>query len=246
MDSGNTCEKCGTAIDTNQCPLCGKHLPCCEHAPRVQPTSIIEEGVALGPGVVVWDWCKVRRGAKLGAYCVVGDYVEIGPGVTIGAGTHIGAGAQLHSPARIGARVHILPRVFLSNDRYPDLCSDFVPQGVVIGDDAVVCEDVSIVGGVKVGAGAVLCMKALVVKDVPPGAIVRGEGTAAVVKGRRAEHWPGTAMQHWGPLQPGKHCRRCADAGLEQYDEWMAERQRAKNDGDNDACQEDQGAGSAR
>jgi hypothetical protein len=61
-----------------------------------------------------------------------------------------------------------------------------------------------------------------VTKDVAPGAIVRGDGTAATVAGQRACHWPGTALEHWGPLQPGKHCLRCDAFGAEQYDEWLA------------------------
>jgi len=223
MDPGNTCEKCGLAINLDQCPVCGQHRPCCGH---VGQFCIIEAGTSIGDGTRIWDWVKIRRGARIGRDCTIGDYVEIGPGVVIGAGTHIGAGAQIHAPAQIGQRVHILPRVFLSNDRYPDLCSEFVPQGVIIGDDAVICEDVSVVGGVHIGAGAVCCMKAIVTKDVAPGAIVRGEGTAAVVTGRRGMHWPGTALQHWGPLQEGKHCRRCDEHSIEQYDEWMAAQQR--------------------
>lgn len=196
-----------------------------------QPTSIIEEGAVIGGGTRVWDWCKVRVGAVIGRDCVIGDYVEIGPGVIIGDGTHVGAGAQIHAPARIGNNVHILPRVFVSNDKYPDLCSEFTPQAVIIGDDAVLCEDVSIVGGVHIGAGAVCCMKALVTKDIPPGAIVRGEGTAAVIKGRRAQHWPGTGVEHWGPLQEGKHCLRCEGFGVEQYETWFARAIRERMEG---------------
>lgn len=218
MDS-STCEQCGLAVDLNQCLVCGKHRPCCG---CIAPTAIIEDDVEIGEGSRVWHWALVRRGARIGRNCVIGSRAEIGPGVVIGDGSHIGADAQIHYPARIGQRVHILPNAFLSNDRYPDLCSEFRAQAVVVGDDAVICEGVSIVGGVTVGAGAVCCMKALVTKDVPPGAIVRGEGTAAVVKGQRAMHWPGTAVEHYGPLEPGKHCLRCDDVGAEQYEAWLA------------------------
>ncbi len=177
--------------------------------------SIIEEGAEVGEGTVIWHYTLIRAGAKVGANCVIGSRVEIGPGAKVGEGTHVGAGCQIHHPAKVGKRVFLAPNVFLSNDKYPAINKQFEPQGVTIEDDAIISAGALIVGGVTIGRGAFVTMGAVVTKDVGCGEMVRG--IPARVYARRQPHYPGTAVEHWGPLCPEDHCTTCDLHHLPQY-----------------------------
>jgi len=177
--------------------------------------TIIEDGAEIGEGTVIWHYALIRTGAVIGEGCVIGSRVEIGPGVRIGDGTHIGADTQVHHPAQIGTRCFISPQVFISNDKYPMIRDNFKPQGVVIGNDVIIGAKTAIVGGVQIGDGAFVAMGAVVTKDVAEGTMVKG--VPAREYGRRTICYPGTAIEHYGPLCPSDHCKRCDDFGAEQY-----------------------------
>ena len=53
----------------------------------------------------------------------------------------------------------------------------------------------------------IAAMGAVVIRDVPAGAVVAGN--PAVVKKMRAEHMEGTAFEHWGPVREGEPCPWC-------------------------------------
>lgn len=177
--------------------------------------SIVEPGAIIGEGTVIWHYALVRKGAVIGENCVISSRVEIGPDVHVGDGTHIGAAAQLHSPAQVGKRVFFGPQAFVSNDPFPTVGAPWTPAAVVIEDDAVICAKVGIKGGVTIHQGAVCGLGATVIRDVASGDIVYG--CPAVVKGRRHPHYPGTAIEHWGPLNPEVECHLCKSLGVEQY-----------------------------
>lgn len=181
---------------------------------KVAPTAIVEEGVALGAECVVWNWVHIRAGASLGIGVSVGGGAYIGPGVQVGAGTRIGGGAQLHDPARVGRDVFVGPLAFLSNDPTPLIGKTYTPLGVTIRDHAIIGAGAKILGGVEIGEGAVVAMGAVVIRDVPPGAIVCG--CPAVVKKQRAKHFAGTAVEHWAPLSEEDDCPFCRLHGLDR------------------------------
>jgi sugar O-acyltransferase (sialic acid O-acetyltransferase NeuD family) len=117
--------------------------------------------------------------AGLVAATVIHPAATIGSDVTIGAGTVICAGARVTTHIRLGRHVHLNPNVTVGHDT---TLGDFVsmnPASSVSGD-CVVEDDVLIgVGAVvlnqlTVGVGAVVGGSACVVRDVVPGAIVKG------------------------------------------------------------------------
>ncbi len=71
------------------------------HAPAIDPSAKVEEGVAVAPGAVIGP------DVQIGAGSVIGPSAVIGPGVTIGRRTMIGARVSIGF-ALIGDEVNIL------------------------------------------------------------------------------------------------------------------------------------------
>ena len=148
----------------------------------------------LGPGTIVSTGAIVFAGTRVGARVILGDQscvrerVEIGDDVVLGRGslvendTTIGALTKIQAMAYITAHstveenVFIAPCVVTTNDnfmgrterRHELIKGPTIRRGARVGGGAVLCPGVEIGEEAFVGAGAV------VVRDVPPRAVVVG------------------------------------------------------------------------
>jgi acetyltransferase-like isoleucine patch superfamily enzyme len=148
----------------------------------------------LGPGTVVSTGAIVFAGTRLGARVIVGDQacvrerVEIGDDVVVGRGsliendTSVGALTRIQADAYITAYstleedVFIAPRVITTNDNYMGrtekrlaaMKGPTVRRGARVGGGAILLPGVEVGEEAFVGAGAV------VIRDVPPRAVVVG------------------------------------------------------------------------
>ena len=149
----------------------------------VSPHAIVEAGAELGSGTRVWEFTKIRSGAKVGKNVTIGMGVYIGPGVIIGDNCKIQNGAQIFEPAVLGVGVFVGPGTILTNDRHPSAVnssgskkseSDWTKSSVVIEDYASVGAGVICVAPVLLGKGASVGAGAVVTKDVKAGELVLG------------------------------------------------------------------------
>jgi acetyltransferase-like isoleucine patch superfamily enzyme len=148
----------------------------------------------LGPGTIVSTGAVVFAGTRLGARVIVGDQAcvrercEVGDDVVIGRGslvendTTIGALTKIQAHAYVTAysvleeEVFVAPCVVTTNDnfmgrterRHELIKGPTIRRGARVGGGAVLCPGVEIGEEAFVGAGAV------VIRDVPPRAVVVG------------------------------------------------------------------------
>lgn len=150
---------------------------------RVHPTADLEADVQIGPATTVWHRAQIRRGAVLGAECIVGRDAFIDQGVRIGNRVKIQNGVLLYHGVTLEDGVFVGPGAILTNDRYPRAirpdgslarAEDWTVSPILIAHGASIGAGAVVVAGVTVGSFATVGAGAVVTRDVPPHALVVG------------------------------------------------------------------------
>ena len=118
---------------------------------RIEPGAIIREQVTIGETAVIMMGAILNIGAVVGPGTMIDMGAVLGGRATIGARCHVGAGAVLAGVIEPASATPVI-----------------VEDNVLIGANAVVIE------GVHIGEGAVVAAGAVVIEDVPAGAVVAG------------------------------------------------------------------------
>ena len=138
--------------------------------------AVVFAGTTLGRGVIVGDQACVRE------RCTIGDEVVVGRGslvendVTIGARTKIQANAYVTAYSVLEEDVFIAPGVTTTNDNYmgrterrhAERRGPTIRRGARVGGGAV------LLPGIEVGEEAFIGAGAVVLRDVPPRAVMVG------------------------------------------------------------------------
>jgi acetyltransferase-like isoleucine patch superfamily enzyme len=142
----------------------------------VSTGAIVFAGTRIGARVIVGDQACVRERCDIGDDVVIGRGTLVENDTTIGTLTTIQAMAYITAYSTLEEQVFIAPCVQTSNDNFMGRTErrhelrkgPTIRRGARVGVGAVLCPGVEIGAEAFVGAGAV------VVKDVPPRAIVVG------------------------------------------------------------------------
>ncbi len=111
--------------------------------------------------------CEIKAGA------FVGPFVEIQSNVSIGERTRISSHSFVCSSVNIGDDCFIAHGVMFTNDLFTENRENWVERTTEVGDRVRIGSNATILP-VKIGDDAVIGAGAVVTKDVPAGATVKG------------------------------------------------------------------------
>jgi acetyltransferase-like isoleucine patch superfamily enzyme len=142
----------------------------------VSTGAVVFAGTRIGARVIVGDQACVRERVTLGDDVVVGRGSLVENDTTVGAMTKIQADAYITAYSTLEEHVFIAPCVVTTNDnfmgrterRHALIKGPTIRRGARVGGGAVLCPGIEVGEEAFVGAGAV------VIRDVPPHAVVVG------------------------------------------------------------------------
>ncbi len=156
---------------------------------QIAPDVVIEPHVVMGPGVRIAAGSVIHafshlEGANVGEGASIGPYARLRPGTTVGANAKVGNFVETKS-ADIGAGAKVSHLTYLGDAEIGErtnigagtiTCNydGYNKYRTVIGADAFVGSNSSLVAPVRIGDGAYVGSGSVVTADVPGGALALG------------------------------------------------------------------------
>lgn len=139
-------------------------------------TAIIDDGCRIGKGTKIWHFSHIMPDCEIGDNCNIGQNVVIAPGVILGKNVKVQNNVSIYTGVICEDDVFLGPSMVFTNilnprsavirrDKY---IKTVVKRGATIGANA------TIVCGITIGEFAFIGAGAVVVRDVPPYALVVG------------------------------------------------------------------------
>lgn len=150
----------------------------------IHPTALVEND-KIGANTRIWAYVHVMAGAQIGKNCNIGDHCFIETGAYVGDNTIIKNGSIIWEGVTLEGGVFVGPRVSFTNDLYPRSrnleearkryenkrnwrVSTLVKRGASIGAGTI------ILAGVTIGQYSIIGAGAVITKDVPAYALMKG------------------------------------------------------------------------
>ena len=143
----------------------------------VHESSYVDAGCHIGAGTKIWHFSHVQKGASIGSSCSLGQNVNVGNNVRIGNGVRIQNNVSVYEGVTIEDDVFCGPSMTFTNvsmprARFPTGSEAYgetlIRRGASIGANA------TIVCGHTLGKHSFIAAGAVVTKDVPDFAFMRG------------------------------------------------------------------------
>lgn len=145
---------------------------------KIDPLSDVRTFL-IGKDTVVWQYCVILEGAKIGDNCNICSHCFIESDVIIGDRVTIKNGVRIFNSIHIMDDVFIGPNVTFTNDVYPKSQRSKERKSrnylkTVVGKGASIGGGVTILPGINIGEGALIGAGAVVTKNVEAMSLVYG------------------------------------------------------------------------
>lgn len=142
----------------------------------IHPTAVIDQPASIGDGTRIWHFCHVMKHATIGRSCVLGQNVYVGSRAVLGDGCKVQNNVSLYDDVILEDDVFCGPSAVFTNvlnprafvERKADYRRTLVRRGASIGANA------TILCGVTLGEYCFVAAGAVVTRDVPAYALVKG------------------------------------------------------------------------
>lgn len=140
------------------------------------PSSVIDDGAAIGAGTQIWHFCHIMPGASVGTNCNIGQNVFIATGVELGNNVKVQNNVSLYTGVRCEDDVFLGPSCVFTNVINPrsHVVRKHEYRPTEVGKGATIGANATILCGITIGAYAFIGAGAVVTRDVPPYALFIG------------------------------------------------------------------------
>lgn len=176
----------------------------------VHPSAIVDSGAIIGAESKIWHFAHISSGAIIGAKCIFGQNTFVADGVTVGSNVKVQNNVAIYTGTIIEDDVFLGPSCVLTNVTNPrsQINRQSLYEKTVIRRGATLGANSTIICGVTLGRYCFIAAGAVVTRDVPDYALIRG------VPGRQA----GWMSRHGHPIVPDKMGRmQCPESGYGYY-----------------------------
>lgn len=171
-------------------------------------TAVIDDGCEIGEGTKIWHFSHIMPNCKIGEKCSFGQNVVVSPEVILGNNVKVQNNVSIYTGVICEDDVFLGPSMVFTNVINPrsavirrdEYKTTLVKKGASIGANA------TIVCGITIGEYAFIGAGAVVIKDVPPYAMM--VGNPSTQKGWMSEH--GIKL-----LFDAKGLATCTESGLQ-------------------------------
>ncbi len=174
----------------------------------IHPTAIIDPGAHIGEGTSVWHFSHIYAGAMIGRNCSFGQNTMVADGVEIGNNVKVQNNVAIYTGTIIEDDVFLGPSCVLTNVSNPraQVNRRGLYEKTLIRRGATIGANATIVCGITLGRYCFIAAGAVVTKDVPDYAFIRG------VPGRQV----GWMSRHGHPLRSAdvEGILTCPESGL--------------------------------
>jgi len=148
----------------------------------VHESAYVDDGARVGKGTKVWHFSHVQSGAELGEGCSLGQNVNIANDVVIGNNVKIQNNVSVYKGTVVEDDVFLGPSCVLTNVSNPrsQVSRRSVYEKTLIRRGATIGANSTIVCGVAIGRYAFVAAGAVVTRDIPDYALVRGNPARTV------------------------------------------------------------------
>lgn len=175
----------------------------------VHPTAIVDEGAVVGAGAKVWHFCHLLPGCEIGEGSNIGQNCVVFPKVKLGRNVKVQNNVSIYEGVLVEDDVFLGPSMVFTNvynprstvNRKAEYRQTLVKRGTSIGANATIVCGITLGEFCFIGAGAV------VLKDVPPYALIVGNPGRHV--GYMSEH--GQRLH----FDPETKTATCPESGLQ-------------------------------
>ncbi len=139
-------------------------------------TAVIDPGCHIGKGSKIWHFSHIMTGCHIGENCNFGQNVVVSPGVVLGRNVKVQNNVSIYTGVECEDDVFLGPSMVFTNIVNPrsavvrkeQYVKTMVRRGATIGANA------TLVCGIEIGHHAFVGAGTVVIRDVPPHALVVG------------------------------------------------------------------------
>ncbi len=169
--------KCQESMESNCLVRVTKPTAALEEKPYfIHETACVDEGCEIGKGTKIWHFSHIMKDAKIGEDCILGQNVNIAGGVVIGKNVKIQNNVSVYTGAIIEDDVFLGPSCVLTNVTNPrsQVVRHELYEKTIFHRGTTIGANATIVCGIELGRYSFVAAGAVVARDIPDYALVRG------------------------------------------------------------------------